>query len=51
MQRLLADQVPALPLWFLKYAWAVNNRVGNFNLNPYQMLGSRAWMKDVYVRG
>jgi hypothetical protein len=40
-----------LPLWFLKYAWAVNNRVGNYNLNPYQMLGSRAWMKDVFVRG
>jgi peptide/nickel transport system substrate-binding protein len=51
LQVLLADQVPALPLWFLKYAWAVNKRVGNYNLNPYQMLGSRAWMKDVYVRG
>jgi peptide/nickel transport system substrate-binding protein len=51
LQQLLADQVPALPLWFLKYAWAVNNRVGNYNLNPYQMLGSRAWMKDVFVRG
>ena len=51
LQKLLADQVPALPLWFLKYAWAINNRVGNFKVGPYQQLGQRAWMKDVYVKG
>lgn len=50
-QALMAEEVPALPLWFLKYAWAVNNRVENYALNPYQMLGARAWMKDVSVQG
>jgi peptide/nickel transport system substrate-binding protein len=49
-QALMADEVPALPLWFLQYAWAINNRVGNYNVNPFQMLGARAWMKDVYVK-
>jgi peptide/nickel transport system substrate-binding protein len=51
LQAVLAEEVPAIPLWFLKYAWAVNNRVGNFNVGPYQMLGGRTWMKDVYVTG
>jgi peptide/nickel transport system substrate-binding protein len=50
-QKLMADQVPAMALWVLKYAWAINKRVGNFNVNSYQMLTFRTWMKDIYVRG
>lgn len=49
-QRVMADEVPALPLWFLNYAWAVNDRVGGFQVNQFQQLGSRTWMKDVFVR-
>lgn len=49
LQAVLAEEAPALCLWFLKYVWAVNKRVGNFNVGPYQMLGGRTWMKDVYV--
>jgi hypothetical protein len=40
-----------MALWVLKYAWAINKRVGNFNVNSYQMLTFRTWMKDIYVRG
>jgi peptide/nickel transport system substrate-binding protein len=49
-QQVLADEVPALPLWFLNYAWAINNRVGGFDVNQFQQLGSRTWMKDVFVQ-
>jgi peptide/nickel transport system substrate-binding protein len=51
LQATLAEEAPALCLWFLKYVWAVNKRVGNFNVGPYQMLGGRTWMKDVFVNG
>jgi peptide/nickel transport system substrate-binding protein len=48
-QDVLAAQVPALPLWFLTYTWALSKRVKGFDVNQFQQLGARTWMKDVAV--
>lgn len=49
IQNVLADDVPAVVVFYNRGIWGVNNRVQGMKLGPYNRFGPRPWMKDVFV--
>ncbi|MBJ7603214.1 MAG: hypothetical protein JF888_08525 [Candidatus Dormibacteraeota bacterium] len=48
-QDIMADQVPAPILYFLKNNYGVSKRVQGYGLGTFDQYGTRPWMKDVWV--
>jgi peptide/nickel transport system substrate-binding protein len=48
-QDIMAAQVPAPVLYFLKRTYGVSKRVQGYGYGPFNQYGQRPWLKDVWV--